>query len=106
MPSHHISRLRQRHHPRRRVGDIQLVSEHVRRQLGSSSYRTLSAPRTRTTLGDSSFYCDLLRPLAAQTKKHTYIKSQQEMDAKSKYSHTYAMHAVACGTVCRLLYDR
>jgi len=45
MPSHHISRLRQQHHPRRRVGDIQLVSEHVRRQLGSSSYRTLSVPR-------------------------------------------------------------
>jgi len=36
--------------------DIQLVSEHGRRHLGSSSpYRTLAVPRTRTTLGDGSF---------------------------------------------------
>jgi len=35
--------------------DIQLVSEHGRRHLHSSSYRTLAVPRTRTTLGDISF---------------------------------------------------
>ena len=35
--------------------DIQLVSEHGRRHLRSSSYRTLAVPRTRTTLGDRSF---------------------------------------------------
>jgi len=35
--------------------DIQLVSEHGRRHLRSSSYRTLAVPRTRTTLGDTSF---------------------------------------------------
>jgi len=35
--------------------DIQLVSEHGRRHLRSSSYRTLAVPRTRTTLGDGSF---------------------------------------------------
>jgi len=35
--------------------DIQLVSEHGRRHLHSSSYRTLAVPRTRTTLGDRSF---------------------------------------------------
>jgi len=35
--------------------DIQLVSEHCRRHLRSSSYRTLAVPRTRTTLGDRSF---------------------------------------------------
>ena len=33
--------------------DIQLVSEHGRRHLRSSSYRTLAVPRT--TLGDRSF---------------------------------------------------
>jgi len=32
--------------------DIQLVSEHGRRHLRSSSYRTLAVPRTRTSLGD------------------------------------------------------
>ena len=35
--------------------DIRLVSEHGRRHLGSSSYRTLAVPRTRTTLGVRSF---------------------------------------------------
>ena len=35
--------------------DIQLVSEHGRRNLRSSSYRTLAVPCTRTTLGDGSF---------------------------------------------------
>jgi len=35
--------------------DIQLVSEHGRRHLRSSFYRTLAVPRTRTTLGDRSF---------------------------------------------------
>ena len=37
--------------------DIQLVSEHSRRNLRSSSYRTLAVPRTRTTcaLGDRRF---------------------------------------------------
>jgi len=35
--------------------DIQLVSEHGRRHLRSSSYRTLAVPRRRTTLGDRSF---------------------------------------------------
>jgi len=35
--------------------DIQLVSEHGRRHLRSSSYRTLAVPSTRTTLGDGSF---------------------------------------------------
>ena len=35
--------------------DFQLVSEHGRRHLRSSSYRTLAVPRTRTTLGDRSF---------------------------------------------------
>jgi len=35
--------------------DIQLVSEHGRRHLRSSSYRTLAVPRTRTTRGDRSF---------------------------------------------------
>ena len=35
--------------------DIRLVSEHGRRHLRSSSYRTLAVPRTRTTLGDRSF---------------------------------------------------
>ena len=35
--------------------DIQLVSEHGRRHLRSSSCRTLAVPRTRTTLGDRSF---------------------------------------------------
>jgi len=35
--------------------DIQLVSEHGRRHLRSSSRRTLAVPRTRTTLGDRSF---------------------------------------------------
>jgi len=35
--------------------DIQLVSEHGRRHLRSSSYRTLAVPRMRTTLGDRSF---------------------------------------------------
>ena len=36
--------------------DIQLVSEHGRRHLRSSSYRSsLAVPRTRTTLGDRSF---------------------------------------------------
>ena len=35
--------------------DVQLVSEHGRRHLRSSSYRTLAVPRTRTTLGDRSF---------------------------------------------------
>jgi len=35
--------------------DIQLVSEHGRRHLRSSSYRRLAVPRTRTTLGDRSF---------------------------------------------------
>jgi len=35
--------------------DIQLVSEHGRRHLRSSSYRTLAVPRTRTTLGGRSF---------------------------------------------------
>ena len=35
--------------------DIQLVSEHGRRHLRSSSYRTLAVPRTRTTLNEESF---------------------------------------------------
>jgi len=35
--------------------DIQLVSEHGRRHLRSSSYRTLTVSRTRTTLGDGGF---------------------------------------------------
>ena len=35
--------------------DIQLVSEHGRRHLRSSSHRTLAVPRTRTTLSDRSF---------------------------------------------------
>jgi len=35
--------------------NTQLVSEHGRRHLRSSSYRTLAVPRTRTTLGDGSF---------------------------------------------------
>jgi len=35
--------------------DFQLVSEHGRRNLRSSSCRTLAVPRTRTTLGDRSF---------------------------------------------------
>ena len=35
--------------------DIQLVSEHGRRHLRPSSYRTLAVPRTRTTLGDRTF---------------------------------------------------
>jgi len=35
--------------------DIQLVSEHGRRHLRTSSYRRLAVPRTRTTLGDRSF---------------------------------------------------
>jgi len=35
--------------------DIQLVSQHGRRHLRSSSYRTLAVPRTRATLGDRSF---------------------------------------------------
>jgi len=35
--------------------DIQLVSEHGRRHLRSSFYRTLAVPRTRTTLGDRNF---------------------------------------------------
>jgi len=35
--------------------DIQLVPEHGRRHLRSSSYWTLAVPRTRTTLGDRSF---------------------------------------------------
>jgi len=40
----------------------------------------------------AGYYYDLLRQLAAQIlKKHTYIKLQQEINTKSKYSHTHAI---------------
>jgi len=53
--------------------DIQLVSEHGRRHLRSSSYRTLAVPRTRTTLGDRSFTEVLLGAVAGVSSYYMYV---------------------------------
>ena len=81
--------------------DIQLVSEHGRRHLRSSSYRTLTVPRTHTTFGNRSFA--IAGPRVWNSLPVTYYKTGHQIRTVRQHLKTQGLPVAA---LCDLIIVR